>query len=571
MVGWKDIHEDFNEYYQRKWEEQDLTPQDAEQWILVGLEPTDYNFVLYSKQNNITPEQYKDNSSIILNHIYPNKSQVEEIDLDCLNSNQPSELIIDNYSKLKKISGQKISNLTQLTITNCPQLEEININSLENFQQLNFQQLILNNLPNLKELYCQGNKLLANLDLSDYANLESIYCQDNQLTQIKLPSGEKLEYLNLNQNNLQQDLSFLKGLVNLKELDLSNNPLYGSLEHLKGMSKLETLNIGDTDLDSGLECLPTSVREFECLVFKRKDAKVKAIQEKLEICGGTIQGWRQALKKEQQNQEELRKAEERRIITLLIPVDKLYTIRRGMDKFLGRWNNGLKDLQWVERYKFKEIINTIQWANRGVLVASGVQLIRGDSSMSDWTTLISPFVEVFISNLEEKYETNKLKQTIFADDSENIWDNYSELKDILDPDWITLLSEGNIKKDLKDLIDKIDDFWKKYDTNQDKKIDDEELKLAKEDFPKKWQNNWAEKKAELEAIKEAIEKLRAEVSNYRKSEAQDSADKQKEETNQTQSQSSDQQQVAINIDQEQKAQIQQAETYGTPGSSKPPK
>jgi len=100
--------------------------------------------------------------------------------------------------------------------------------------------------------------------LSDLVNLQIIYCYENKLTQIKLPSGEKLAELYLSHNSFHQDLSFLSGLVGLKELRLGNNYFEGSLEHVKDLSKLEILYINDTDLDSGLEYLSESVRGFYC-------------------------------------------------------------------------------------------------------------------------------------------------------------------------------------------------------------------------------------------------------------------------------------------------------------------
>ncbi|CAJ0635982.1 14060_t:CDS:2 [Entrophospora sp. SA101] len=187
-----------------------------------------------------------------LNQKYPpNKAQVETIYLEDLNFNQLSELIIDNYPNLEKITNnyQEISNLTQLTITNCPQLERISIYSLKNNQQLT-----LNNLPKLNKLDCQKNNLTT-LDLR-----------------------EKLEYLDLSHNNLHQDLSFLSSLVNLKNLYLNNNPLYGSLEYLKDISELRILDISNTDLDSGLEYLPDSIEEFSCSATTyREDAKSQNI------------------------------------------------------------------------------------------------------------------------------------------------------------------------------------------------------------------------------------------------------------------------------------------------------
>ncbi|CAJ0894484.1 13381_t:CDS:10 [Entrophospora sp. SA101] len=144
------------------------------------------------KSNKKRSNGYKNKSpQEQLDYFYANKSQVKEINLEYLNFNQPKRI---------------------------------------NIQSSNLQQLILNNLPKLKELYCSHNKLTT-LDLSDYASLEGISCSDNQLNQIKLPKGEKLRELILNNNNLHQDLSFLS-------------------EPLKGMNKLERLHIYDTDIDS---------------------------------------------------------------------------------------------------------------------------------------------------------------------------------------------------------------------------------------------------------------------------------------------------------------------------------
>ncbi|CAH1768876.1 8157_t:CDS:2, partial [Entrophospora sp. SA101] len=214
-----------------------------------GLNPKHYNFASHLKKNNITPQQYahyKNNQSPQkqLAYFY-NKSSVERIDLNYLNFNQPSELILDNYPDLKEIYGESIPNLTQLTITNCSQLERIDINYSKNNQQL-----ILHNLPNLEKLHCYENNLTT-LEINNCANLEEIHCQNNQLTQIKLLRVEKLEYLSLTNNNLQQDLSFLSSLVNLN----------------------------DTDIDSGLEYLPESVKRFYCSVDKRKEVKCQAIYE----------------------------------------------------------------------------------------------------------------------------------------------------------------------------------------------------------------------------------------------------------------------------------------------------
>jgi Leucine-rich repeat (LRR) protein len=185
---------------------------------------------------------------------------------------------------LQRINSHETFNITKLIIRNCPKLEIV---SIDNF---NLQQLILDNLPKLNWLDCNKNNLTI-LDLTNCPNLQEINCSDNKLTQIRLPNkGEKLERLDLSNNNFDQELSFLSHLVNLKELYLGNrislyygikenNKFKGSLETLRSLSKLECLDISSTDIDGGLEYLPESLKEFKCLVDERPNAKVKAIYD----------------------------------------------------------------------------------------------------------------------------------------------------------------------------------------------------------------------------------------------------------------------------------------------------
>ncbi|CAI2162419.1 10699_t:CDS:2 [Funneliformis geosporum] len=51
------------------------------------------------------------------------------------------------------------------------------------------------------------------------------------------------------------------------------------------MTKLCLLEIGNTDIDSGLEYLPISLREFDCMSAERKEAKVNLIAEELRKLG----------------------------------------------------------------------------------------------------------------------------------------------------------------------------------------------------------------------------------------------------------------------------------------------
>ncbi|RHZ37161.1 leucine-rich repeat domain-containing protein [endosymbiont GvMRE of Glomus versiforme] len=531
MTNWENIHKDFGYSWlnlQKNWEEQNFTYQQTKSWIEVGLKPDEYKFASYLKQNNYQPSTVnlekasKEYNQNWLNINYPNKPEAKEI---TINSSEQLHgfLTISDYPNLESIDIEKQKNLNQLYLSNCPNLRGLSAK---------FSKLInidLTELPNLEELNLSGNSL-TNLDLTNNKKLRELDISWNDLTNLNINHLKKLEWLNIDDNNLielniknlinlkwfffsnnnfaEQDLSWLSHLVNLKKLELVNwnqekinqgiyNHFYGSLEPLKNMNKLEELNISNTDIDSGLEHLPDSLKYFKCSADKRPEAKVKVLEKELKEFGEDFPNNLNLLKKNKQ-------VEEKRILN--ISLEKLYTTRRDLEKFLDRWKNGLSDLQWVERFEYA--IKTVRWANWGVLVTSGVQLIRGDSSMSDWTTLISPFIEVVISNLEAGYERNKSDKIAFDEGSERIWDNCDELTKMLEPIDTSLIRDESTSRVFEDLKKNIYDFWKRYDYDDNNKINDEEWKRAKEEFPQNLRKNWKNWKKELEEIKETAERLR---------------------------------------------------------------
>src|SRR4051812_36674843 len=279
------------------------------------------------------------NTQEFLNHQYPDKSQVVKIYLGWLDFEQPSELILDNYPNLKEIYGRNISNITKITISNCPKLEEVNTNNFENNQQL-----ILHNLPSLKDLNCSESKLTI-LDLSKCFKLEFINCFWNKLNEIKLPKGEKLKKLDLSNNNFKQDLSFLQGAVNLEKIDLRNNKFYGSLEYLKNMRKLKVLDVSYTSIDSGLEYLPENIKDFGCLPGERKVQVIYNLfaneQGEVETDYGYIKNFPQKLQEYKQKATEKQKAREL-LKEEFQEKDSLITELQTELQNLGTENNHLK-------------------------------------------------------------------------------------------------------------------------------------------------------------------------------------------------------------------------------------
>ena len=287
----------------KKWKKHKLTSQEAKSLLDVGLTKSDYKFAAYLKQNNCIPDivvQEKDYAQHWLDFWYPKNGT-------CLRKNESE--YINNYDKTRE-------EITKLSIY----MKSLKRRS----KKKHWGSLSLAGFVSLEELSCHNNRLTT-LDLTNCANLKKADCPSNQLTEIKFSpaAGGKIEWLYLWNNNLNQDLSFLKDLVNLKGLDLRNNLFYGSfeslknmanledldlsnnkfeqdlsflqgtvnleildlsnirfhgsLEYLKEMKKLKNLDISNTDLDSGLEYLPESIINFTCSANERKDAKCQTL------------------------------------------------------------------------------------------------------------------------------------------------------------------------------------------------------------------------------------------------------------------------------------------------------
>ncbi|CAJ0912274.1 9072_t:CDS:2 [Entrophospora sp. SA101] len=183
---------------------------------------------------------------------------------------------------------------------------------------VNAQNWLNNKYPNkqeTKEIKANDSEQLhGSLIITDYPNLEIIHIPDQKnLTQLQIINNEKLEILDVtnnyrltnlshnlnleeliirNNNFAEQDLNFLKNLVNLKRLELGNdnqekiqqgiyNRFVSSLKPLQNLSRLERFDIRNTDLDSGLEYLPKSIKVFKYSADKRKEAKCRIIEEQL--------------------------------------------------------------------------------------------------------------------------------------------------------------------------------------------------------------------------------------------------------------------------------------------------
>jgi len=125
----------------------------------------------------VNPQQYLDNN-------YANKKNTKQIKFDAnnLELTTAGELVISDYPNLKKIETQgdgDIKHITKVTIINCPQLKEIDVNDF-----VDNRTLLITNCPQLTELYCVQNKLTQLILPEKLNNLTKLVCWDNLLTDL---------------------------------------------------------------------------------------------------------------------------------------------------------------------------------------------------------------------------------------------------------------------------------------------------------------------------------------------------------------------------------------------------
>src|SRR6185503_4841799 len=239
------------------------------------------------------------NAEEYLQKKYFDKEKTEKIEFNSytLQLSKKGTLVISDYPQLENIIalGQnKTNNITQVAITNCPQLKEINITNFVDNKQLK-----INNCPNLENLYCGNNKLseikglneclkltelkcqgnqLTNLEVSSFANLKILECNTNQLTKLDLSKLKKLEYLSCSNNQLTE-LNFSEN-KKLEYLMCDNNQLTSlDLTNCQKLKKFHCINNQLTSLflpnnnDSNLTNLNCSNNQLTNLDFLAINAK----------------------------------------------------------------------------------------------------------------------------------------------------------------------------------------------------------------------------------------------------------------------------------------------------------
>ena len=404
--------------------------------------------------------------------------------------------------------------------------------------------LKLEKFTSLVTLNCSNNQL-TNLNLSDCSNLANLDCSNNKLHDLYfLKSLNKLESLVMKNNQVfaQRSLKCLALLTNLEELNISDCPLEGSLKPLANLSKLETLRISNTNVEEGLEYLPTSCRKLYCNTdYPHKSVKIiKELDKSKNKCSDEKNGVRYY------NLDRWREDRADNLISLVVPLERLFVTRSNIKKFINKWgieekleeNNRnwysdyldyyikitkpqedslsqLTNLQSPEQFNKHWYWVIPQWGGRGAIGASGV-LSSVYGYQIGGVAIASPVIETITSYAKKHwYETKQKQWEEFTQDAKELLDSYHELKGIIENIQAPFLI-GKVNKSLTNLKDKIRVFLKEYDKDSNEVIDIFELQKGKEKLARdldkegKWIGG-----SQLGRIAQAMKKLEEEIINYR--------------------------------------------------------
>lgn len=186
--------------------------------------------------------------------------------------------------------------------------------------------------------------------------------------------------------------------------------------------------------------------------------------------------------------------------TEIIPwsCDKLSFIQRSIEKFLGKWTkkrlNKLKTFQQFEGQE--KTINFARWVNRFIAVGTSFLSLTGHPRVGGGIGLFCPLIEALFFDFYIRNEAKKREWGEFVNDCENLGDNLDRLSLIIQTLKTSLTGQAKITDYLRKIDEKIYDFLKEYDENQDGKIEVSELRIDKFswDLKKEWGGENAENK-----------------------------------------------------------------------------
>jgi len=196
--------------------------------------------------------------------------------------------------------------------------------------------------------------------------------------------------------------------------------------------------------------------------------------------------------------------------------DKLSFIQRSIEKFLEKWTKKkLKRLKSFQQFEEQEkVINFARWVNRFAAVGASFLSLTGHPKIGGGIGLSCPLIEALFFDFYAKNEAKKREWREFVNDCENLGDNLDRLTLIIQTLKDSLTDRPKLNNYSQRINEKIYDFLKEYDENQDGRVDVTELKIDKFawNLKKEWgEENIKKKKIVSKSTKKEKKKILSEI------------------------------------------------------------
>lgn len=354
-------------------------------------------------------------------------------------------------------SNNRNKNIAQLKITNCPQLNTINLR----FNKI--KEVFLDNCSELKDIdleKCRTSKLeikncskivsldvsdcnLSELNLDNLTELKKLDARNNQLTELNLSNNEKLVNLLLDGNPWNKNP--LEGFGQLKKDFLE---LKGKLANIE--EEAQKLSGADSSGQTILNQLEESKKKLQEYEDKEKEYQTK------------IAGLEEYANKQEQANEALYNGSNKRIEELTAEKDKLIAQRKQLET---NWNNEKQNLQLQitnlerELEKVKRILKNSESEKEKLQQELREKEQQIEELTQQIATLQSEIQELKdkIAHYEQQTQHLEQEKANYEQEKQTFTKRIEELKNQLSQNSLAKSELENLQKEKADLESKVRD------------------------------------------------------------------------------------------------------------------
>jgi len=209
---------------------------------LSGIDSTDcFELNVFSQIENLTISSSTFFDFYVSNDLFPKLKSIEfkSCEIDKITFKSCENLISICSTGSRYYSERSI--IKYFKVIDCPKLNEIQL--LTSYNNLSYFEIT--NTPNMNFLNLNGNMDLCKLEINSTQHLKKIILSDCSLTSLPqfVKESKLCEFLDLEDNKLNEDSTDFKGLTNLLDLNLNQNEFSTVPSSIYDLTKLKSLAI----------------------------------------------------------------------------------------------------------------------------------------------------------------------------------------------------------------------------------------------------------------------------------------------------------------------------------------